>query len=174
MLVLGIDPGLSRCGFALVESRKRGNGEIVSLGLLKTDKDVAIPSRLAQIKQDIQELLADYKPDCVAVERVFFQKNMNTATGVIQASGVIQAEAQSSGCLVDEYTPTDIKLSVAGDGAADKEQVQEMVKTLLSLAEVPKPADVADACAVALCHLAHNPKEVVDLSSSPTHSKAAT
>ena len=159
MLILGVDPGLSRCGYALVRSAKRGKGELVSMGLVKTEKTHSTPSRLAMLHDDIDDILKEYSPDALAIERIFFQKNLNTALGVVQACGVIQALSSRRGLRVAEYSPTEIKAVVAGDGAADKEQVQVMVKKLLGLAEAPKPADVADACAIALTYLALNPKE---------------
>src|SRR5206468_4145812 len=114
-----------------------------------------IPARLAALQLDICALLDELRPDAVAVERLFFQVNVRTAMSVGQASGVVLAAAQQSGCIVAEYTPNEVKQSVAGYGAAPKEQVQRMVQTLLSLPERPKPPDAADALALALCHLAN-------------------
>ncbi len=159
MLVLGVDPGLSRCGYALVRSAKRGNGELVSMGLIKTEKTHSTASRLAMLHDDFDDLLKEYQPDALAIETVFFQKNLNTVLGVVQGSGVIQALSSRRGLRVAEYSPTEIKSVVAGDGAADKEQIQFMVARLLGLKQAPKPADVSDACAIALTYLALNPKE---------------
>lgn len=159
MFVLGVDPGLSRCGYALLQPLKRGRAKLCSLGLIRTPKELPTSERLAILKSDFRELLQELKPDVVAIERVFFYKNLNTAIGVIQACGVLQAEAVSLGASVTEYSPTDVKAAITGDGQADKQQVQFMVKTLLSLEKEPKPADAADAVAMALCHLAYNPKQ---------------
>jgi crossover junction endodeoxyribonuclease RuvC len=110
---------------------------------------------LAELQHELRALIAELKPDVVAVERVFFQVNVRTAMSVGQASGLAMAEAFSAGCDVAQYSPNEVKLAVAGDGAAGKEQVQLMVQRLLSLRTAPKPADAADAAALALCHLAH-------------------
>ncbi len=178
MLVLGVDPGLSRCGYALMRSAKRGKGQVVSMGLIKTEKTHSTPSRLATLHDDFEDLLKEFQPDALAIERIFFQKNLNTALGVVQACGVIQALSYRRGLRVAEYSPTEIKSVVAGDGAADKEQIQFMVAKLLNLAEAPKPADVADACAIALTYLALNPKEeaivINDLPKPKNETKATT
>ena len=112
---------------------------------------------MAELQRNIRSLLADLRPDAVAVERVFFQSNVRTAMSVGQASGVILAESVAAGCTVVEYTPTQVKAAVTGSGSADKAQVQRMVQSLLALAEVPRPADAADALALAICHLAAAP-----------------
>ncbi len=166
MFVLGVDPGLSRCGYAVIQPLKRGKGKVISMGLLKTPPDQQTAKRLATISRDFRELLEEFKPSAVAIERVFFQKNLNTALGVVQACGVLQASAVEFGAEVHEYSPTDVKAQIAGDGRADKEQIQFMVANLLGLAQAPKPADVADACAMALCYLAYNPRgaDVLEIS----------
>jgi len=112
---------------------------------------------LAELQLELRDLLAELKPDVVAVERIFFQNNVRTAMSVGQASGLAMAEAVAAGCEVVQYSPNEVKLAVTGDGSADKAQVQEMVRRLLGLSAVPKPADAADAAAIALCHLAHAP-----------------
>ena len=151
MLVLGIDPGLSRCGYGAVRHGRRP--EAVSAGVFRTSKDLAPALRLAELQTDVRALLADLQPDAVALERVLFQRNVSTAMSVGQASGVVMAESAAAGCEVAEYSPNEVKEAVAGSGAADKQQVAEMVRVLLGLSDVLRPADASDAVAVALCHL---------------------
>jgi len=159
MFVLGIDPGLSRCGYAVLEAQGRAGRQhrAVALGVIRTHKDDPLPSRLAELQGELRALIAEHRPQAVAVEQVFFQVNVRTAMSVGQASGLAMAEAAAAGCEVAQYTPNQVKESVAGWGAAGKEQVQTMVQTLLGLAEVPRPADAADAAALALTHLAIGP-----------------
>lgn len=125
--------------------------------MLRTDKDDPLPQRLADLQLGLRALIAELRPDVVAVERVFFQVNVRTAMAVGQASGIVMAEAQVAGAEVVQYTPNEVKEAVAGHGGAGKEQVAHMVQTLLGLAAPPRPADAADAAALALCHLAHAP-----------------
>ncbi len=153
MFVLGIDPGLSRCGYGCVESGRRPRA--VSAGVIRTDPALATPIRLGEIQKEVRDLIAELNPDVVAIERVFFQHNVRTAMKVAMASGVIMAEASATGCDVVEYSPNEIKQAVAGWGSADKKQIGQMVQTLLGLSEPLRPADTADAVAIALCHLAH-------------------
>ena len=155
--VLGVDPGLTRCGYAVMVAGPSGSAQALALGVLRTDKDNDTPSRLAILQADIESLLDEFQPAAVAVERVFFQNNVRTAIGVAQASGVVLAAAARRGCAVAEYTPSQVKDTVAGWGGADKAQVQRMVQMRLGLAGLPKPADAADAAAIALCHLAMSP-----------------
>jgi len=129
----------------------------VAIGVLRTAADDPLPQRLAELQAELRALIAELRPAVVAVERVFFQVNVRTAMAVGQASGIAMAEAVAAGCEVVQYSPNEVKLAVAGDGAADKGQVQRMVQTLLGLTSPPRPADAADAAALALCHLAHAP-----------------
>lgn len=156
MFVLGVDPGVSRCGYGCVESA-RGQTRAVAVGVLSTPPSQPLPERLAALDRDLRELLVDLCPDVVAVERLFFQTNVRTAMSVGQASGLVLAAAAGAGCAVVQYTPNQVKQAVAGYGAAGKEQVQRMVQSLLGLPQVPKPADAADALALALCHVATAP-----------------
>jgi crossover junction endodeoxyribonuclease RuvC len=156
MLVMGIDPGLSRCGYGVIRQKGRAT-EAVAAGIIRTDKDDPIPQRLHELQSELVELLNEYQPDAVAIEQVLFQVNVRTAMGVGQASGVAMAAAVGAGAEVFEYSPTQIKKAVTGWGAADKEQMGQMVQTLLGLPQPLKPVDAADAIAVALCHLAHRP-----------------
>lgn len=157
MFVLGIDPGLTRCGFAVVEAGPRGGGRARSLGVITTDKTLDTAVRLAELQHELVSLFDDFSPSVLAVERIFFQNNLSSAVSVAQAAGLAMAEGASRGLRVVEYSPSQIKAAVAGDGRADKIQMQHMVQTLLGLRATPKPADAADAAAVALCHLAHDP-----------------
>ena len=156
MFVLGIDPGLTRCGYGAVRTTRRGP-KAEALGVLRTLPADPLPQRLAELQLELRSLIAELRPDVVAVERIFFQNNVRTAMSVGQASGLAMAEAVAAGCEVVQYSPNEVKLAVAGDGAADKAQVQAMVQRLLGLAAPPRPADAADAAALALCHLAHAP-----------------
>lgn len=156
MFVLGIDPGLTRCGYGAVR-RTAATLEAVAAGVLTTPAGTPVPERLSELQAGIRSLLEELAPDAVAVERVFFQNNVRTAMSVGQASGVVLAEAVGAGCTVVEYTPTQVKSSVTGSGSADKQQVQRMVQSLLRLPAPPRPADAADALALALCHHASAP-----------------
>jgi len=157
MFVLGIDPGVSRCGYGCVSGATGVSPKVVAVGVLTTPTSDALPDRLAALDRDLRGLLAEFQPVAVAVERVFFQVNARTAMSVGQASGLAMAAAAQAGCEVVQYTPNEVKQAVAGYGSATKEQVQRMVQSLLGLAEVPRPPDAADALALALCHLAMAP-----------------
>jgi len=154
-LVLGIDPGLTRCGYAIV--RPGATPQLVSLGVLTSSAHDELPQRLAQLHADMDHLFDEYSPSAVAVERVFFQHNTRTAMSVGQASGIVLAMAASHGCRVVQYTPSQVKNAVAGDGAADKLAMQRMVQLRFGLRSLPTPPDAADAAALALCHLATEP-----------------
>jgi crossover junction endodeoxyribonuclease RuvC len=154
--VLGIDPGLTRCGYAVLHAQ----GSVVravALGVIRTPPSDALPSRLAQLQRELIALIGEFAPDVVAVETVFFQVNVRTAMSVGQASGLALAAAFAAGCEVVQYTPNQVKGAVTGYGGADKQQVQRMVQARLGLAQVPKPPDAADAAALALCHIAAAP-----------------
>jgi crossover junction endodeoxyribonuclease RuvC len=158
VFVLGIDPGLSRCGYGVVQLvGPRRRQRAVAAGVVRTDPALPVPERLAALRDDIGTLLDEHAPAVVAIERVLFQVNVRTAIPVAQAAGVVMVEAVTHGCEVAEYSPNQIKQAIAGTGSADKEQMQRMVQTLLDLAAPLRPADAADAVAVALCHLAHAP-----------------
>jgi len=157
MIVLGIDPGLTRCGYAIIEARGGRTVTALAMGVIRTSPSTALPYRLAELKVELVSLITQYRPDAVAVEQVFFQTNVRTAMSVGQASGLALAEAAAAGCRVEQYTPNQVKSAVAGWGGAGKEQVQKMVQARLGLATVPEPPDAADAAALALCHLAMAP-----------------
>jgi crossover junction endodeoxyribonuclease RuvC len=156
MFVLGIDPGLSRCGYGCVTS-VGGETRAVAAGVITTPPTDALPRRLAMLRADLRELIEELRPSAVVLERIFFRTNARTAMPVAQASGIAVLTAYELGCSVAEYTAAEVKLAVAGYGNAPKEQVQDMVVRLLQLAESPRPADVADALALGLCHLAASP-----------------
>ena len=156
MLVMGIDPGLSRCGYGVVRQRGRAV-EAVAAGIIRTDKDDPVPQRLYELHRELVDLMDAYSPEAVAIEQVLFQVNVRTAMGVGQASGAAMIAAVGAGAEVFEYSPTQIKKAIAGWGGADKEQMGRMVQALLSLPHPLKPVDAADAVAAALCHLAHAP-----------------
>lgn len=156
MFALGIDPGLSRCGYGCVEATG-GRLRVVAVGHLSTPVDRSVSARLGMLLGDLRDLVAELAPDVVVVERVLFQVNARTAMSVGQASGLALAVAAQAGCPVVEYSPNEVKQAVAGYGSATKEQVQRMVQVLLGLADVPRPADRADALALAICHLTGAP-----------------
>lgn len=150
-LVLGIDPGLSRCGYGALRTEK-GSPAAVAAGILTTPTYASLPERLGQLHSDLSSLIDELQPDVVAVERVFFQSNVRTAMSVGQASGLALALAQQAGCEVVQYTPTEVKACITGYGMATKDQMQRMVQQQLRLESLPEPADAADALALALCH----------------------
>ena len=151
-VVLGIDPGVSRCGYGAVAAEGSGLAAL-ACGVIRTPPGDPLPDRLAALQVELENLVAEMRPAAVAVERVFFQTNVRTAMSVGQASGLALAVAARAGLSVCQYTPNEVKQAVAGYGAAGKAQVQAMVARLLHLPEVPKPPDAADALALAICHL---------------------
>jgi crossover junction endodeoxyribonuclease RuvC len=157
VFVLGIDPGLTRCGYACVEAIGSAKARAVAMGVIRTPVEAELPQRLLMLRDELRALIAEYHPDAVAVERVFFQVNVRTAMSVGQASGLALVEAVAAGCDVAQYSPNQVKDAVAGWGGADKAQMQKMVQMRLGLTAPPKPADAADAAALALCHLAMAP-----------------
>ncbi|MGD8188851.1 crossover junction endodeoxyribonuclease RuvC [Brevibacillus ginsengisoli] len=151
MRILGIDPGIAIVGFGFVD--KQGSQlKPAQYGSIQTEAGLSVPLRLKQIYEAMQELLATYKPDEVSVEKLFFNKNVTTAFSVGQARGVILLAAEQAGIPTYEYTPMQVKQAVTGYGGAEKKQIQEMVRILLKLPEVPKPDDVADALGIAITH----------------------
>lgn len=151
MLILGIDPGLATVGFGLV--MKNGDKyRAIEYGAITTEPKQIIEKRLDEIYDSMVELLTKYKPDCMAIEELFFNSNITTAIDVSMARGVILLAAYKCGVDIYEYTPLEVKSSVVGYGRAEKQQVQYMVRLMLGLSETPKPDDTADALALALCH----------------------
>ena len=152
MLVIGIDPGLATTGFGLV--RKNGEEfESINYGYIATQSHLELPERLYMIFRDLTALLEQYAPDALAAEQLFFSKNTRTALQVGEARGAILTAAARMNIPVYEYTPLQVKQTIAGYGRADKKQVQHMVRITLKLDETPKPDDTADALAIAICHL---------------------
>jgi crossover junction endodeoxyribonuclease RuvC len=152
MFVLGIDPGLSRCGYGLV-TRAGSDLQARAAGVLETDPHDELPHRLLILETELRGLVEELRPDVVAVERVFFQVNAKTAMSVGQASGLALVVAAGAGCEVAQYTSNEVKQALVGYGAATKEQIQRMVAQVLGLRSVDGPPDVADALALAVCHL---------------------
>ncbi len=149
MIVLGIDPGTAALGYGIVESTG-GSLRSIDYGCLETSADTAMPDRLLAVHAFLDELIALHRPAVIAVERLFFSRNAQTAFGVGQARGVVLLAAAQHGVPVREATPNEVKSAIAGYGAADKDQVQRMVQVVLSMAERPRPDDAADALAIAV------------------------
>jgi crossover junction endodeoxyribonuclease RuvC len=154
VFVLGVDPGVSRCGYGVVR-RDDGNATLSAraAGVIETDAARPMPERLWILQQEIDALFDEFNPSVVVVERVFFQVNVRTAVSVCQASGLALAAAAAHGCEVVEYTSNEVKQALVGYGSATKDQVQRMVAQVLNLRTVPHPPDAADALALAVCHL---------------------
>jgi crossover junction endodeoxyribonuclease RuvC len=153
MLVIGIDPGTAITGYGLVRENATGSLEVVDYGTILTTADLAMAERLLMLYRSMSDLILLHRPDCGAVEKLFFQRNVRTALSVGQARGVMLLALAQHGIPVSEYTPLEVKQAVVGYGKADKNQVQQMVRALLSLSVVPQPDDAADALAVGICHL---------------------
>lgn len=151
--VLGVDPGLTRCGFGIVEGAIGGPLTMIAGGVIRTPADQDLSCRLLAISDALEELISQHRPDLMAVERVFSQHNVRTAMGTAQASGVAMALAARRGLGVELHTPSEVKAAVTGSGRADKAQVTHMVTRLLRLSQAPRPADAADALAIAICHI---------------------
>ena len=151
MRILGIDPGIAIVGFGLIESN-RGSVRMLQYGAVTTEAGLPLATRLVQIENDMTALIAQLKPDEIAVEELFFSKNITTGIAVAHGRGVILCTAERLGVPIFEYTPMQVKQAVAGYGLADKKQVMDMTKRLLKLKAVPKPDDAADAIAAAICH----------------------
>jgi crossover junction endodeoxyribonuclease RuvC len=153
MRVLGVDPGLTRCGLGVVDGSVGAPLHLVQVDVVRTPPDAPAAVRLALILTEIEQWLDRHQPDVVAVERVFSQHNVRTVMGTAQASGVAMAAAARRGVPVALHTPSEVKAAVSGSGRADKAQVGAMVTRLLRLEAPPRPADAADALALAICHL---------------------
>ena len=153
MRVLGVDPGLTRCGLGVVEGTVGRPLTMVDVGVARTAPGLAIEKRLLSIEAEIDAWVLRHRPDVVAIERVFSQHNVSTVMGTAQASGIAMLVAARHGLPVVLHTPSEVKASVTGSGRADKVQVTAMVTRLLRLKQAPKPADAADALALAICHI---------------------
>jgi len=152
VIIIGIDPGLATVGFGVIR-KERDSITPVSYGCIKTSSEKQNPERLLEIYNELNVLFDKYSPCAVAVEKLFFTNNITSAMGVSEARGVIFLSAQQKNIPVIEYTPKQVKQAITGSGNADKKQMQEMIKRLLGLDEIPKPDDAADGLSIALCHI---------------------
>ena len=152
MIILGIDPGIATLGFGVVEKDERGVCRAIDYGVVKTPKDESLPVRLAMLEEGVSKVLEKFKPDEVAMEELFFSKNITTGIAVAHARGVALLACVKQCGKLYEYTPMQIKQALTGYGKADKKQMQLVVTSMLKLKEIPKPDDAADALAIALCH----------------------
>ena len=153
MRVLGVDPGLTRCGVGVVDGGAGRQPRMVAVGVITTPGDLDLPTRLLRIETELSEWVGLHRPDVVAVERVFSDVNVASVIGTAQAAGLAMLVAARAGLRVGTHTPTEVKAAVTGSGRADKAQVGTMVTRILALNATPKPADAADALALAICHL---------------------
>lgn len=151
MIILGIDPGIAIVGYGIIEC-KGNNYKVIDYGAITTSSKLLFPDRLKLVYDELTEIIRKYRPDDFAIEELFYNKNAKTVIKVGQARGVEILAAINERLPIYEYTPLQIKQAVVGYGRAEKNQVQEMIKFLLNLKEIPKPDDVADALAVAICH----------------------
>lgn len=151
MRILGVDPGLATIGWGVIDIEK-GKAKVVSYGIIKTPKEETIPVRLCLIEKGMKSLIAQFTPDEIALEELFFNTNITTGINVAHARGVILLTCVKECGKLYEYTPLQIKQALTGYGRADKQQIQHMVKTFLNLNKIPRPDDAADALAVALTH----------------------
>lgn len=152
MIILGLDPGLATMGYGVIEKQKNDNNVAVDYGVVLTPKNESLPVRLAMLEEGVNKILNKYKPDEIAVEELFFVKNITTGIPVAHARGVMLLTCIKYCGKLYEYTPNQIKMSLTGYGRADKLQMQQVVTSLLHLSKIPRPDDAADALAVALCH----------------------
>lgn len=151
MVVLGIDPGYAIVGYGLVETKNQ-RLKALQYGVIRTAAELPIATRLLEIYNDLTGLLTAFSPDCVSIEKLYFNTNETTAINVSQARGVIVLACEQAGVPIFEYTPLQVKMAAVGYGRAEKAQVMEMTRQILKLKEIPKPDDAADALAIAVCH----------------------
>ena len=151
MRILGIDPGTGILGFGVIDVDARGKATLVDAGVIRTPVKQADSDRLFTIYDELQQVIKDNQPDIMSVEKLFFAQNVTTAMSVSQARGVVLLLGKQSNLELHEYTPQQIKMAITGYGKADKRQMQEMVRVILGLREIPKPDDAADAIAAAIC-----------------------
>ncbi len=152
MRILGIDPGTGILGFGVIDINPQGKAKLVDAGVIRTPVKQADSYRLETIYNELTEIIKQHKPEELAVEKLFFAQNVTTAMSVAQARGIVLLCGQQHKLKLSEYTPQQIKQALSGYGKADKKQIQEMVRVVLSLKEIPKPDDCADALAAAICH----------------------
>ena len=156
MIIIGFDPGIATLGYGVIKTDKRKKPEMIDYGIVSTPKEENIAVRLAMIEKGVKQLIDKYKPDEIAIEELFFAKNVKTGIAVAHARGVVLLTCVKECGKIYEYTPLQIKQALTGYGRAEKKQIQAMVKTFLNLKAVPKPDDAADALAVALTHAQTN------------------
>ncbi len=152
MIILGIDPGIATLGYGVIEKDERGNFRAVDFGVVVTPKQEGLPARLAMLEEGVSKIIEKYKPNEVAMEELFFSKNITTGIAVAHARGVAMLACVKGCGRLYEYTPMQVKQALTGYGKADKKQMQTVVASMLRLKEIPKPDDAADALAIALCH----------------------
>ena len=152
-IVLGIDPGTAITGYGVVGETARGDFELLACGVIRTQAGDEMHLRLLEIFRDVKALIAEFRPDDMAVEKLFFGRNVTTAITVGQARGAVLLAAAETGLTIAEYTPAEVKQAITGYGNADKRQIQEMVQRVLELPHPPHPDDAADGVAIAVCHL---------------------
>ncbi|MDO5534403.1 MAG: crossover junction endodeoxyribonuclease RuvC [Propionibacteriaceae bacterium] len=153
MRVLGIDPGLTRCGVGIIEGEPGRTPTLLLADVVRTAADLETGQRLASLERSLVQYLAEYRPDAIAVERVFARRDVSTIIGTAQASGVVLLVGTRAGLPVAQHTPSEVKAAITGNGRADKAQIGQMVMRILKLDAPPRPADAADAVALAVCHL---------------------
>lgn len=153
VIVLGVDPGLTRCGLGVVKSHSYQKLEMLAVGVIRTSTEVTLEYRLLELEKDLSAWIDQWQPDVIAVERVFSQLNVKTAMSTAQAAGVALLLAAKRDIPIAMHTPTEVKAAVSGSGRADKKQVALMVQNILGLESIPKPVDSTDALALAICHL---------------------
>lgn len=152
MIIVGFDPGLATLGYGVIKTELRAKPQMIDYGIVSTPKDENLAVRLAMIEKGVKQIIDKFKPDEIAIEELFFAKNVKTGIAVAHARGVVLLTAIKECGKIFEYTPLQIKQALTGYGRADKNQIQQMVKTMLCLKGIPRPDDAADALAVALCH----------------------
>ncbi|MBE7083827.1 MAG: crossover junction endodeoxyribonuclease RuvC [Clostridiales bacterium] len=156
MIIVGFDPGIATLGYGVISTDKSGRAEMIDYGIISTPKEENLAVRLAMLEKGVKQVIDTFKPDEIAVEELFFAKNVKTGIAVAHARGVILLTAIKECGKIFEYTPLQIKQALTGYGRAEKNQIQQMVKTMLKLKGIPRPDDAADALAVALCHAQTN------------------
>lgn len=156
MIIVGFDPGLATLGYGVIETNKGGKSKMIDYGIVSTPKDESLPVRLTMLEKGVKQIIDKFKPEEIAIEELFFAKNVKTGIAVAHARGVVLLTAIKECGKIFEYTPLQIKQALTGYGRAEKIQIQQMVKSMLGLNGIPRPDDAADALAVALCHAQTN------------------
>lgn len=156
MIIVGFDPGLATLGYGVIETNKGGKPKMIDYGIVSTPKDESLPVRLTMLEKGVKQIIDKFKPEEIAIEELFFAKNVKTGIAVAHARGVVLLTAIKECGKIFEYTPLQIKQALTGYGRAEKIQIQQMVKSMLGLNGIPRPDDAADALAVALCHAQTN------------------